>query len=219
MIIEFVGLPGSGKTYLTNLLCKDGKFIISEQPDITYLYRIKCILRIFKSRILIFYLFKIFISFNNINLKLKRFKSLIFLSDYKNQTNKMIVYDQHLIQNLVALQNVLKCRLGKKELSSIIKVFKLPINNTIFVYNNVQIDVVLSRFNNRRNSDIHNKTLLDFFDGKELLNELSKLQEITTETLTHLNDLQFKIIELNSKFDIEQLKDNLYNFVAVQKNE
>lgn len=220
MIIEFIGLPGSGKTHLTNLLCEDKRFIAPKERKITNAYRLKSILSICWSKVLLFHFVKVIFSFKDVMSKLKRFKALIYLKKYIYKPDGIIVYDQHLMQNLIAFQKVLGVEMNTKEIKSLLSFFEFP-KHALIVYNNVNLERVVTRFKSRRESDNHNKTLLDDFNNRKLVQEMEQLLGITENTILCLKDLGIQILYCNLRaiVDIELLRAEILMLLNKQINE
>lgn len=212
MVIELIGLPGSGKTFLCNNLIEEKNFKKVENKKPTKKHKLKSILKVLFSKVLIVYYLKVTFSFNNIFDKLRRFYGLAILSDYINSKTKIIVYDQHLLQYLISFYMVTKIKPREKDLLSLLKHYKFS-EHSIVIYNDIDINIVAQRFQDRKNSLDHNKTLLDNLNREQMINSLSKLKILNDKLVEMLKELDMKVIHWTSPIqsDIELLKQEIKN--------
>lgn len=206
MIVEFFGLPGSGKTYLANQMLLEEKklFVKYQKIKKPRILRVVSILAFLKTWIFVYFLIKIPFSKSNFSLKLKikRLKSLIYLDAYPSSKNENIVYDQHVLQNLIAFYHVTGFTITSKQLLTILNHFNFS-PRMIFIYKKNEIHKTYDRFVKRKKTSNHNKTLLDSLNPKDLMIALNDLDAILESLYLIMKKEGLNIIYLSE--DVEDV--------------
>jgi hypothetical protein len=206
LIIEFFGLPGSGKTTVAKTFLRYN-YVQLNHEDLRntnrYSLLVSLIKRLIQNPGLLILLFKLLASFKGINLKVKRWLGLVLLENYKSIIiDKVIVYDQHLIQYLVSFFHLTGLRPSEKLIYKILIQYNFPKNIKLF-YLNLGIDLALSQYLKRREDNNHNKTLMDNLSPDDVRVFMKELIDFYTWFNSVLNKLGYKIIEVNiNSFDL-----------------
>lgn len=209
MIIEFIGLPGSGKTFLSKTLCDVEGFERATIKKVTLKKRISYFISKIRYRVFWSFFFKILVSKNNLSDSYRRLYGLILLDPYLKNSNTVNVYDQHLLQYLVSFYMVTGIKPEFRDIVDLAKYYKMP-KSIIIVYINPDLNHVLRRFKERKNSLNHNETLLDKLNDEDLFDYMNKLKALNENLLESILPLQFKVIEYKEpqRFDflLKELK-------------
>lgn len=209
MIIEFIGLPGSGKTFLSKALCDVEGFEPATIKKVTLKKRISYFISKIRYRVFWSFFFKILVSKNNLSDSYRRLYGLILLDPYLKNSNTVNVYDQHLLQYLVSFYMVTGIKPEFRDIVDLAKYYKMP-KSIIIVYINPDLNHVLRRFKERKNSLNHNETLLDKLNDEDLFDYMNKLKALNENLLESISPLQFKVIEYKEpqRFDflLKELK-------------
>ena len=184
MIIELFGVPGSGKTYFATNLCKSNNYIDYHKYRYSFFGKI-----LMKFRFLLYkksYRYKEDLKFVNEYLMKHNLKVSSFMRDnyilqlsffhsklndkYSDSINKIIVFDEGIIQSITALtyENELPMFAAK----DLFHYFKFDHAKYYYVKTNIDMTIENIKKRNRKVCEI------DYLEGEELREFLLKEQEI-----------------------------------------
>ncbi len=225
MVVEFMGMPGSGKTFISNAL------VLSLKQD-----SVKAINIIDKSRYNFFYkgLFKILKLmgprrkvYREFALRLKRIlnkrldkmakfnnccidtyiNSIVFycfLYDLFYHKRRLYIFDEGILQQLVNI--MVNFNPSEEEINEILELFKgyhIPV-----IYLRVEIDDVLNSIKSRDRHDCY----IDELEGEELINFLIKYQNDCERLCDKMG-----CVLIDRNIDIRNLKKFVFSYYKIGK--
>lgn len=227
--LEFIGLPGSGKTFIASKLSSELNVKVSKLEKenrailINYFYYSLVIIKN------CFQIYRIMLNSNIFDLKtpykIKKWRIFLLIRFFilidrkkrqsKKVTEEIIVLDQGVVQSICS------CRMSGLNIDS--KIFLKAIEETgmnankhIVVIHNSKLETAISSVYNRRNQVL---PIIKNFDAHEVSNYFQRMQKIFIDIERQLKIVGIKTIHTNRDNKVDESLDILLSQISIIQND
>jgi len=225
MIIEFFGLPGSGKTTVYKCLLKsneDNLCFTRFNADKLYTDRWSLILRFLKPismiNLLQFIYMVIKISgFTDLPDKIHKYSAYWFVYNrdyvqYQNNNDTFILYQQNIFNMILSVLHLHE-EVSEKQIQKMVNFFLPHTDNFILVITELDIETVAKRISNRPTSG----SRFDSYQDEELIVNLSKLNRNFERLKKIIYKNNIKTIELDMHNSVKENVAIICRYLENQK--